>query len=1016
MKESILSRQGVKLLFACLLSFMTVSVARSQLNYSFVINTLPNPPGYVSNTAGTVIIPSGTDEAISGVQNIGFTFTYNCNSYTQFVASSNGWMSLGSAATQPLPVNALGTTGIGPILAPLWDDLAIDATGNVNYELSGSAPNRVLSIEWLGMKWDAAAANACMSFEVKLHEGTNQIEFVYGRIGTFTINNGSASIGLNSGTSATDFYSLDNAQTGAAIYGVETNNLKARPFSYRSYVWTENGMAYQSSTSTQLATGLISACTPTQPVIGIQVNTQGCTTPLNLTQLQFSMNGSTSTADFTKIHIYYTGNNPVYNPTGEFVSGGITPATGTITANGSQALVSGTNYFWIAYDVNVGAATAGHTIDAECTQLTIGGAPQVLTVTAPSGSGTFTSCSVSPGGVSGMAFWIKTTNGVPTTTDGTAIASWSDQSGNVRTASSPSSANNPTYRDNSSSNVNFNPVVEFDDASQNASTADYLTIPANGLLATGNNNYSVYAVIKPGSGNTGTPGKFLFAGTAGANNYSAFGIGATNSFADSWSSNDLVANNTWSVGTPALASFSYNGAQRDLYVGGSLAASLAGGTRNSADVNDAIGARFDGSASEFFSGSIAEIVTYPNTAHSAAARNKIETYLGIKYGITLQHDYVSAAGTTVWNSSLDATYNNHIMGIGRDDNSGLSQKQGSSSSGTADILSVYIGASKTVNQAANTGSFTAGDQSFFLIGNNNTPFAYSASGSTEQPAGITSRLQREWLAQKTNFTNADLSFEFNIGAISGGFASATLHAADLRLLIDNDGNFSNATIIGSPTASFAVNGSVVTVTIPASSFGANSYFTLASASSATALPVILSGFNAVCKNNKVQLSWTKLSTAASTYNIERSGDGHNFSKIAAVSSNVSGEQSFTWIDASPLTGISYYRLRVVDENSNTSYSPVGSVNGCSSESTRLASDPVTGQPTLIIQLQQNAAVDINLYDVLGHRINMSGLTGKHSLQQGLYRLPVAQQSLVSGLYLLSVTINGNNNVYRIVQP
>ena len=1007
MKVFILSRQGVKLLIACLLSFMTISVARSQINYSYLITNT----GYTSNSAGTVIIPAGTDEAVSAPQNIGFTFTYNCTTYTQFVASSNGWMSLGAAATQPLPVNALGTTGIGPILAPLWDNLATDATGNVNYQLTGAPGSQVLTVEWLNMRWNATSATPVMLFEVKLYEGTNQVEYVYQRYSpSGSITSGSASIGLSSGNSATDFYSLADAQNGPLNYGTETTTLNIKPAGGRTYAWLDSGMTYKLSTTTQLATGLISACTPTQAVIGIQVNTRGCNSPINLTQLQLSMNGSTSISDFSKIHIYYTGNNPVYSPTGEFVAGGITPATGTIMANGSQALVPGTNYFWIAYDVNVGAATAGNTIDAECTEMTIGGLPQIPLVTAPSGSGTFTSCSVSPGGISGMAFWIKTTNGVPTTTDGTSISSWSDQSGNVRTASSPGSGNNPTYRDNSSSNVNFNPVVEFNSAASN-----YLTIPANGLLAAGNNNYSVYAVIKPGSGNTGTPGKFLFAGTAGTNTYSAFGIESTNSFADSWSSNDLVANNTWTVGTPALASFSYNGSQRDLYVGGSLAGSLAGGTRNSADVNDAIGARFDGGASEFFSGSIAEIVTYPNTAHSAAARNKIETYLGIKYGITLQHDYVSAAGTTIWNSAANAGYNNNIVGIGRDDNSGLNQKQGSSP-GTADILSIYIGASKTVNQAANTGAFTTGDQSFFLIGNNNTPFAYSASGSTESPTGITSRLQREWLAQKTNFTNTDLTFEFNIGAISGGFASATLHAADLRLLIDNDGNFSNATIVGSPAASFAVNGSVVTVTIPASSFGASSYFTLASASSATALPVILSGFNAVCKNNKVQLSWTKLSTAASTYNIERSSDGHNFTKIAAVNSNTSGEQSFTWIDPSPLTGISYYRLRVVDENSNTSYSSVAGVNGCSTESTRLASDPVTGQPTLLIQLQQSASVDINLYDVLGHRINMSGLTGRHSMQQGLYRLPVTQQSLASGLYLLSVTINGNNNVYRIVQP
>src|SRR4051812_48930169 len=184
--------QGVKLLITCLLPVITVSVAHSQLNYSFAITN----PGYASNTSPTIIIPASTDEAVSGAQNIGFTFTYNCNTYTQFVASSNGWMSLGAAATQPLPVNALGTTGIGPILAPLWDNLATDATGNVNYQLTGMPGSQTLTVEWFNMRWDANSATPVMLFEVKLHEGTNLLEFAYQRYTPSTITNGSASIGI----------------------------------------------------------------------------------------------------------------------------------------------------------------------------------------------------------------------------------------------------------------------------------------------------------------------------------------------------------------------------------------------------------------------------------------------------------------------------------------------------------------------------------------------------------------------------------------------------------------------------------------------------------------------------------------------------------------------------------------------------------------------------------------------------------------------------------------------------
>ncbi len=978
------------------------------MNFSFSTSTTA---AYTPNSGGTVIISSGTDDGLSAAAPIGFSFTYNCTTYTQFIASSNGWMSLGTTAAASLPSNALGTTGQGPILAPLWDNLAtapnVDSLGSVNYTLTGTAPNRVLTVEWLNMLWNYQTLGPVMSFQVKLYETTNVIQFVYHRE-LRTINLGSASIGISGGSSAGDFYSLDTTlNTATAVYGVEKNFLKARPASKQVFQFTPQNMAYQSSTTTQLATGLISACTPTQAIIGVQVSTQGCASPANLTQLQLNMTGTTNINDIKLLHVYYTGNSAVYNPIGEFVPGGTTPAAGTITLNGSQPLLPGTNYFWVTYEVYVGAASAGDAIDAQCTQLTVGGSAQTPVVTSPGGSGTFTTCSSSPGGVAGEAFWIKTTNGVPTTTDGTAIATWNDQSGNVRNASSPAPGNYPTYRDNSSNNINFNPVVDFNSASSN-----YLAVPGNGLLATGNNPYSVYAVIKPGSGNVSTPGKFLFGGTAGTDTYSAFGLGSSNSFADSWSSDDLTAGNTWVADTAALASFNFTGAQREIYVAGALTNTLAGNARSSADVNDAIGARFDAGASEYFSGSIAEIVTYPNTSHSAAARNKIESYLALKYGITLQHNYISAAGTTFWNRSLDAAYNTNIMGIGRDDNSVLSQKQGISTSST-DMLRVYIGPSLAANQAANTGSFASGDQSFFMVANNNATFLYAHGAMGEVPPGACCRVQRKWLAQVTNFTNTDVTLVFDFNVIT---TAMPMNASDLRLLVDNDGNFSDASIIGSPTATITVNGNVASVTVPVSVFSGSPYFTLGSVSLATSLPVQLSGFNAVCKNNKVQVGWTKLSTGASTYTIERSSDGRNFTAAGIVNSTASGVQSYNWADPASLAGTSYYRLKITDENGLESYSSVATVSACSTDNTRLSSDPVTGQSALLVQLQQNATVEISLCDVLGRKMEIGGLTGTHALAAGSYRMPVVSNELVKGLYLLTVTINGVKNTYRILQP
>jgi len=65
-----------------------------------------------------------------------------------------------------------------------------------------------------------------------------------------------------------------------------------------------------------------------------------------------------------------------------------------------------------------------------------------------------------------------------------------------------------------------------------------------------------------------------------------------------------------------------------------------------------------------FYGDIAEIAVY-NTGLTAANANKVNSYLAIKYGITLTTNYVNTAGTTIF--STVSPYINNIIGIGRED-------------------------------------------------------------------------------------------------------------------------------------------------------------------------------------------------------------------------------------------------------------------------------------------------------------------------------------------------------------
>ncbi len=143
-------------------------------------------------------------------------------------------------------------------------------------------------------------------------------------------------------------------------------------------------MTYSSSTTTQ-NTLPVPPNLNNQQIVGLQVVTTGSLTPIGLTSLTFNTNGSTNiTGDATNARVFYTGTNGTYSAVGQFGSTVANP-NGSYTLTGSQTLSSGTNYFWIAYDVPL-SATLGNLLDAECTSIVVDGSTYTPSITAPGGA------------------------------------------------------------------------------------------------------------------------------------------------------------------------------------------------------------------------------------------------------------------------------------------------------------------------------------------------------------------------------------------------------------------------------------------------------------------------------------------------------------------------------------------------------------------------------------------------------------------------------------------------------
>lgn len=174
----------------------------------------------------------------------------------------------------------------------------------------------------------------------------------------------------------------------AVLDSVEMNGVFYTPvMSNPSGSLTIDGpMQYLGSSASQSSTLKIGKGTSNNMIIGVVVNTSANGSPVNVTQLDFNVNGTTDTADIRNIKVWYTGANNQFN-TGTQVGATLPFLPGSTSFNipASRTLLNGANYFWLTYDI-VPTALSGNLVDAECVSVYLDGIPFIPSVPAPSGA------------------------------------------------------------------------------------------------------------------------------------------------------------------------------------------------------------------------------------------------------------------------------------------------------------------------------------------------------------------------------------------------------------------------------------------------------------------------------------------------------------------------------------------------------------------------------------------------------------------------------------------------------
>jgi hypothetical protein len=250
-----------------------------------------------------------TNDNGNSVISLGFTFNYNGTNYTQARISTNGWLSLNqSGTTQRANAFLFTTSNPNTTLAPWFDDLTDDATSVVAYKTEGTAPNRVFTAEWKRVPTYRTGATARISFQVKLYETKNIIEFHYGNLeaGTHNALEG-ASMGIEDATGGSGHFIAANS--GSTTTG-DTNLVSTTQWPTVNYCFSYTTQSFQNITLDKSGSSLES---------GPNVNIKG-----NLTVLNGTLIGPTPNSGLIQVF----GN---WSNTGTF-----TPGNGTVSFMGSS--------------------------------------------------------------------------------------------------------------------------------------------------------------------------------------------------------------------------------------------------------------------------------------------------------------------------------------------------------------------------------------------------------------------------------------------------------------------------------------------------------------------------------------------------------------------------------------------------------------------------------------------------------------------------------------------------------
>jgi len=167
----------------------------------------------------------------------------------------------------------------------------------------------------------------------------------------------------------------------------------------------------------------------------------------------------------------------------------------------------------------------------------------------------------------------------------------------------------------------------------------------------------------------------------------------------------------------------------------------------------------------------------------------------------------------------------------------------------------------------------------------------------------------------------------------------------------------------------------------------------------------LKDFSGQVTQSHAVLNWAIASgNDISYFDLEKSADGRNFTKIATIPYTYNGSTSYhNFTDPEKLESVSYYRLKMTDKNGMFIYSKIVVLSNTAIDfEIKSITNPVTDHLQVEYILPKDGKITMRLYSLYGTLINKLEINAKKGWNKNRYDLI---RDLTAGTYIFSLSDN-----------